>query len=266
MLTLSLHTMGLFALGVLWVNTLLIVADALKQLAELGRWRDRLVAARGAGRLVRVTVAAGQGPEGAFASHTVEQVGRAMTVAGPQRILFTDRASRGTLHGGSVVHAGHELALEASPDALVWCVADGARGDRAAFDDAWPRASTFKGFATSVERRCGAGDQVWVWLDATPVAGAASARARLVSLEDPTRVVAASRAPLQRLVVLAPLGVTLVTTLSLWPPVFGLVSTVGAAGCVGFFLAIQPLGTAARDKASLPNRRRVGGLWERPTA
>jgi hypothetical protein len=267
MLTLSLETMGLFALGVLWVNTLLIAADALKQHAELGRWRERLEAARGAGRLVRATVVAGEGPEAALATHSIDQIGRAMTVSGPQRILFTDRSARGALHGGRVEVDGREVRVVAASAPLVWCLAEGARGDRAAFDEAWPRASTFKGFGTCVERRVGPGQRVWLWLETAPAsASEAPLRARLVSIEDPSVVVAAARAPLPGLVIAALVGVVVVTTLALWPPVFGVVSTLGAAAGVGFFLAIQPLGTAAREKGALPDRRRVGGLWERPTA
>ena len=267
MLTLSLETMGLFALGVLWVNTLLIAADALKQVNELGRWRTRLDAARAAGRLVLATVVEGDGPEGAFATHSIEQVGRAMTVSGPQRILFTDRSARGALHGGRVEVEGRALRIVAASGPLVWCLAEGARGDRAAFDEAWPRASTFKGFATCMERRVGKGERVWLWLDAVPSTDSETpVRARLLSVEDPSSVVHASRAPLRRLIVAALLGVIVVTVLALWPPLFGVVSTLGAAAGIGFFLAIQPLGVAAREKGALPDRRRVGGLWQRPAA
>lgn len=265
MLTLSLEIMGFFALGVLWVNTLLIAADALKQHAELGRWRARIEAARAGGRLVRARITAGDGPDGAFATHTIDQVGRAMTVSGPQRILFTDRAARGVLHGGRIELGGREVIVAAASAPLVWCLAEGARGDRAAFDEAWPRASTFKGFARFVERRVGKGEEVWLWLEESREPEG-SVRARLVSLEDPALVVAASRAPLRRLVLTALTGVVVVTTLALWPPVFGVVSTLGAAAGIGFFLTIQPLGVAAREKGALPDRRRVGGLWERPTA
>ena len=156
--------------------------------------------------------------------------------------------------------AAELLAL--SPEALVWCSSHEPRGDVAAFDAAWPRASTFKGFSTTIAHNVRPSEEVWLWLDRA-ASDVEEVRARLVSREDPARVVRAARLPLRGLVVVALLGVSSATVLALWPPIFGLVSTLGGAAGLGFFLAIQPLGTAARDKALLPDRRRVGGLWQR---
>ncbi len=262
MLGLSLETMGALALAALWLNTLLIVADAAKRHAALGRLGADLADAAAKGRLVRATITGGQGPNGAFATHTVEQIGRAITVAGPPRILFTDRASSGAIHGGRARTGEREVLVSPAPEALVWCSSHEPRGDVAAFDAAWPRASTFKGFSTTIAHNVRPSEEVWLWLDRA-ASDVEEVRARLVSREDPARVVRAARLPLRGLVVVALLGVSSATVLALWPPVFGLVSTLGGAAGLGFFLAIQPLGIAARDKALLPDRRRVGGLWQR---
>jgi hypothetical protein len=45
------------------------------------------------------------------------------------------------------------------------------------------------------------------------------------------------------------LGAAACTTLALWPPVFGRISTVGGLAGLAFFLLVQPLGTALRDHA-----------------
>ncbi|MBN8611519.1 MAG: hypothetical protein J0L92_13080 [Deltaproteobacteria bacterium] len=255
---LSAELMGVFALGVLWVNTLLIAADAWKRHRELGGVAAGLRASRARGALVRARIVRGAGPAGAFATSDVEQLGRAMTTSGPQRILFTDRAMHPVLHGGSVVIDGREAAIEPDQSALVWCGKLAPRGDREAFDAAWPSASTFRGHVTTLARRLAAGDDVWI------ERVTAGEGVRLVACEDPEAVVQRARRPLRALVMMALGGATLVTVLALWPPVFGTISTLGGAAGLGFFLAIQPLGTRARDQALLPDRRRIGGLWQRP--
>ncbi|MBX7195299.1 MAG: hypothetical protein K1X94_24805 [Sandaracinaceae bacterium] len=257
---LSPELMGALALGVLWVNTLLIAADALRRRARLGARLAELRDARARGTLVRGRVTRGAGEGDAFATRTVEQVGRAMTVSGPQRILFTDRATRGQLHGGRVSLGDREIDVLGTDATEVWCEAPAERGDKTAFDAAWQNASTFKGFSTTLARSVRAGEELWLWL-----AGDGDVReARLVSSEDPALVVARARRPLALLALGAVAGAAAVTTVALWPPVFGAISTVGGALALVFFLGIQPLGTAARDKALLPDRQKVGGLWQRP--
>ena len=51
--------------------------------------------------------------------------------------------------------------------------------------------------------------------------------------------------------------------MALWPPVFGLVSTLGGALCLAFFLIVQPAGTALRDAVRVPSRAIVRGQWKR---
>jgi hypothetical protein len=41
------------------------------------------------------------------------------------------------------------------------------------------------------------------------------------------------------------------------------VSTLGGAACLGFFLIVQPAGTALRDAVRLPSRAWLRGRWMR---
>src|SRR6185436_7948046 len=95
------ETMGVLALAILWVNTLLVAAAALKQ---AGEHTSRLRALRsispgdeGEG-LLHGRIEEGLGPGGALACHEVEQIGRAASEQGGQRaILFGDRSFRGAV-------------------------------------------------------------------------------------------------------------------------------------------------------------------------
>jgi hypothetical protein len=255
---LTLPTMGLLALGVLWVNTLLIASDAWRRRAALSARLAALREARARGALVQAEIVNGKGDGGAFARRRVRQVGRAMTVPGPQRILFTDAGSEGAVLGGEVRVGERALSVEAAAGAELWCLPAGERGGVAAFDEAWPRASTFKGVSSELVCSLGVGDRAWLWIEEE------GARVRLVASEDPEVVVGRARLPLVGIVVAALGGAALVTVLALWPPAFGAISTLGGVLGLVFFLAIQPLGTAARDRARLPFEQRVGGLWQRP--
>jgi hypothetical protein len=254
--------MGALALGVLWVNTLLIALDAWRRRAALSRRLAALRASRASGALVEAEILEGRGPGGAFAERSVRQVGRALTVEGPPRILFTDASASGEVFGGRAKVGGEELEIVPAAEVELWCSpSPEARGDLSEFEAAWSRASTFKGFSTVLSRTAGKGARVWLWLE--PSAGATRS-VRLVSTDDPTLVVGRARRPLAVLVLVALAGAAAVTALAAWPPVFGLVSTLGGALALVFFLAIQPLGTAARDRARLPSEGHVGGVWQRP--
>ena len=84
---LTLPWMGLFALAAFWVNVLLIAMAAWKS-AQALRLRAQDLARPDA--LLVGKVERGKGDAGVFARRTTEQVGRALTVQGPQRILFVD--------------------------------------------------------------------------------------------------------------------------------------------------------------------------------
>ncbi len=257
--------MGLVALAALWVNMCLVAADAWRRRSRLGAQLAELRASRLAGSLVRATIVDGAGEKGVFATSVVEQLGRAMTVPGPRRILFTDRARRSHVAGGTA-RAG-ELTISVQPASVseVWSARESILGsgeDVAAFDRAWEPASTFKGFSRTLEHRLGPGDEVWLWLEAPPERGRASAR--LVAGEDPELSLARARGPLSAVIVVSLGGLALVTSLALWPPALGHISMLGAVGGLALFLGAPPLGTAARDRALLPSQQRVGGTWQRP--
>jgi hypothetical protein len=252
--------MGLLALGVLWVNTLLIAGDAWRRRGALARRLTELRAARARGTLVVAEIVRGAASDGVFARRRVQQVGRAMTVPGPQRILFTDARSEAEVYGGEVRIGEQTFAVEAAPDVELWCAPSAERGDVGAFDEAWPHASTFKGLCTELVHVLRPGDRAWVWLDRE----GEGARVRLVASDDPVGVLERAQVPLAAVAVGALVGASVVTALALWPPPFGLVSTLGGALGLAFFLVIQPLGTAARDRARLPSEQPVGGRWQRP--
>lgn len=251
--------LGVLALAILWTNAILIAAAAMGQRSELGEIRARLLGAKRSGALVAGIVEEGRGPAGALAVRRVEQLGRAMTIGGPDRILFTDRVVSGESFGGSIRTddgVRHEVEALAGDRVEIW-VPDGAPGKRleSDFDAAWARASTNKGFPSRVEQTIGVGARVFVHRDGEIL--------RIAAL-DPIGFVDGRRAMLVAFAVATILGAAAVTVLACWPPAFGTVSTVGAALGIAYFVGIQPLGTAVRDAAKLPPARPVGGIWQRP--
>jgi hypothetical protein len=274
---LSKELMGLLALAILWVNTLLIAAAAAKEIAALAGWRRRLVALAGdeGVGLVRARVTAGTGPGGALAVHRVEQLGRAATSDdhGRRVILFADRSAAGEVFGGAAARdgSGAEILVDAVADAEVWLppgllAASGACASDEAFDRAFADAKKARGFARAIEAP--ATGEVFLFGHLRPLGkGLALGPARpgglLVATFDP-------RAWLGRKIALA--GLFLVgevalaagcTAWALWPPRFGFVSTLGGAACLGFFLVAQPAGTALRDAVRLPSRAALRGRWVR---
>jgi hypothetical protein len=263
--------MGLLALGVLWVNTGLIVAVALKQLQNLRALGRRAREAAARGDLVSGTVAS-VGEGGRLALRHVHQTGRALTTKGPDRILFTDGPQSFEVLGGAVETDGGRVEVEpaGSEASEVW--ADEARAAEAAacpspraFDDAYRSASRFKGHGREIDVEVRAGDRVWVLgrRDGDRL-GPGEGQPLVVSMVDPVAWARGKARLIVGFCLAALAGLALVTALALWPPHFGLVSTVGGALGLAYFLGIQPLGTAVRDAVKTPARRPVGGLWTRP--
>ena len=276
---LSKELMGVLALGILWVNTLLIAAAAWKELAALTVWRRRLVPVdgdEGVG-LVRARVTHGAGPGGALAVQRVEQLGRAAThdEGGRRVIHFADRSAVGEVFGGTATRDGIEIEIEITVDAEanaeVWVpatalTASGACASDEVFDRAFADAKKARGFTRAIEGA--ANGEVYLFGQLRPMGkGLALATAKpgglLVATFDP-------RPWLDRKIALAALfivgDVALAagcTAVALWPPRFGLVSTLGGAACLGFFLTAQPAGTALRDAVRLPSRAWLRGKWIR---
>ncbi|MGE3633949.1 MAG: hypothetical protein AB7P00_28870 [Sandaracinaceae bacterium] len=260
--------MGALALSILWLNAGLVIAVALKQLGRLRRLgaRARLAAERG--ELVEGLVRRADGE--AFAVRRVHQLGRSLR-AGREAILFTDGRQSFEVLGGEIETAQGTLTVPAADAARSEVWHEPARGqaaveaDPVAYDEALAAAGTYKGYAHDIEVPIREGERVFVWGarrddELVPDEDAPL----LVSTIDP-RAFVASRVRLLALFVLGAL-VTLigVTALAVWPPRFELVSTIGGALGLAYFLAIQPLGTAVRDAVKTPARRLINGEWRRP--
>ncbi|AKF07339.1 hypothetical protein [Sandaracinus amylolyticus] len=252
--------LGLLALGILWVNTLLIAAAAWQQRSALGAIRATMIAGRHDGTLVSGIVEEGRGPEGAIAMRHVEQMGRALTISGPDRILFTERAVDEEIFGGVVrTDAGETLDVEAArgESIEIWLRDDAPSARRDAdFERAWSRASTNKGCVSTLEQRIERGARVWLHRGADGVL-------RIAAL-DPVAECTRKRALLAGFAVLTVLSCAVVSLIACWPPALGTISTIGGVLGVAYFLAIQPLGTAVRDAARIPPERLVTGVWQRP--
>ena len=248
--------MGLLALGVLWLNTLLIAGAALQQRRELARELRAVREAIASGALVKGAVKQGQGPGGAIVTRTVHQVGRALTVEGPDRILFTESRVETAVHGGVIEVAGRPVELAPASDVgRVWT------GPHAPlvrslndFSDAFHAASTTRGLATFSEQHVTAGATVW------------HQPGVLLSLVDPSSLV---RGRMRGLLVFAVTSVALcagITAVIFVPPIFGTISTVGGALGLLFFVLVQPAGVRARNWARLPDQQPVTDIWQRPAS
>ena len=273
--------MGALALAVLWVNTLLIAAVALKQANEQ---RRRLRALRplapgeeGHG-LLRARVEQGDGPDGALARHEIEQLGRAgVEDHGRRTIHFSDRAFAGSVPGGVVTAGGDRVVVKAG-EGEVWparadVLAAAACEDRGRFDRAFDEARKARGHARTVRVDLRAGSDVWIAGHVQRKSGedagwqlAPSDRiGLLVSAIDP-RSWLRTRAALALAFAFGEVAAAAaVTALVLVPPIFdGWPSKVGGALGLAFFLAVQPLGNAVRDAVRAPGRAFVRGRWVEP--
>lgn len=271
---LSRELMGILALGILWVNTLLVMGAAWREVAAL-RARGRLLrplppGEPGAGLVEGEVVSA---PGGVFASHEVDQVGRQASDDRDRRaITFSDRAFRGAVMGGAVRAGEVEIAVPAAPDAEVWvapatlaaCAAcPGEEGFASAYDD----ARKARGFSRTVTAPVACGDRIWIagearrGEDGRMSIHAIEGAKLLVSAVDPRAVCARYTRLLALFLIGVPAAAALCTALALYPPHFGLVSTVGGALALAYFLLVQPAGTAVRDAVLLPHRRFLRGSW-----
>ena len=266
------EVMGLLALGILWLNAALVLAVAFKQLVRLLRTKRRFVAERARGDLVCGTVVGSS--ETVYALRTIHRMGRAMTTAGPRRILFTDSAQSFEVHA---------FEIEVGAEALSVAAADGARAEvwidpvRAAtqrdrvptdesFDAVFDAASKFKGHTRTIELTVVGGDRVWVSgaRDESEL-GPGDDRPLLVSMIDPIAWVSSRVRLVIAFIAGAATVLAAISALALYPPIFGVVSTIGGALGLAYFLGIQPLGVAVRDRIRTPARALLGGTWTAPT-
>jgi hypothetical protein len=276
--------MGCVALAILWVNTLLIVAAAAKELLVLEARRARLKlrtpgqATPGYG-LLKGRVREGNGPEGALARHRVEQVGRSAGEPGKNpAIVFADRRAEGEVLGGSIALDGEgEAMITPAPESPAGCevwVSEVALRDAAAcpsdeqLDAALVEARKARGFARAVEVALKPGQEVWIAGEigrrgSEVLVTPSRSFGMLVSAIDP-RPILAKKIALSIAAIAGMLGgVAGVTALALTQPHFGPISTLGGALCLGFFIAVQPVATALREAVLLPHRAFLRGAWTR---
>jgi hypothetical protein len=279
---LSRELMGLGALGILWVNTLLVMAAAWLELRRIAG-RQREMRALSAGQtgpgLVRGRVLSGDGPGGALASRLIDQVGRAGSAdEGARRsIRFADRAYRSEIHGGRVeLEGGRVVRVEPAAGDVVEVWAPREALERAAacpsdgdFDAAYGLAGKARGYLRTVAVRAAAGDEVWLVGEvqggaggelvlATPAKGA-----HVVATTDPLADGRAKVARIAAFLVAVPLAAGVCTAVALVPPVFGTVSTIGGALGLAYFLLVQPAGVSLREAVRFPHRSILRGAWTR---
>lgn len=261
MLELDGQMMGALALGLFWIHVLLIAAAALADLRKLGALARRVAAGSWA------EVESARGPQGLLARQWVEQLGRLARRAGPREILFHDRAHHSEVFGGVLrTSTGTlELAPAAGDRAAVWPSLDerarrAAQPEPARFDAAASAAAKAKGFEREVETRIEVGARVWVAgrVDEGTLQPAPDV---IVSLADPRPWLARARMLVIGFVLLDVGVAALCTLLALWSPLFGPISMLGAAGALGWFLGVQPLGVEVHDRVRTPDRAFLRGSW-----
>jgi hypothetical protein len=278
---LSREVMGVLALGILWVNTLLIAAAAWKDLWALWSRRARMTPIAGAGiGLARARVVRGAGDGGLLAALRVEQVGRAEEGETPA-ILFADRAAEGEVFGGVArlapsgvdagVDAGVEVEIEATRSALVWVEPEELRRAAAcpsaeAFARAYDEALKARGVRRAVSAGIGMDREVFLFGHFRPKGtGLALEPPRgegvLIAALDPRRWILGKMGLLAAFLVAELALAGGCTAVALARPHFGLVSSIGGALCLGYFLLVQPAGTMVRAAVETPERAFLGGRW-----
>ena len=261
---LSQSLMGLFALGILWVNTLLVVGAAYGVLRGLLRRLSRATAHLTTGEVI---------DDGPVASHTVEQVGRrASDDRARKAILFHDRAYLSRIHGGSIrTDDGTPLTLAEAEGNRVEVWLEHAEleelascRDHDVFDEAYASASKARGYCREVTAHIAFGDQVWiVGRERDGIIEPLADGSLLIATFDP-RELCRRKAFMLLAFIFAVIGAAaLCSYLALYPPIFGTVSIIGGVLGLVFFLLVQPAGVLARDAALTPNRAHLRGEWIR---
>jgi hypothetical protein len=225
-------------------------------LRELLRLRSRLRRGLWAG-----TVARGDGPDELFAKNVVVQIGRGR---GDGRVHFSDAAHRSEVFGGAV--ALEDGAIEcAAVEAAVWPDLERRQAAARAPSDediarAEGQAKRAKGFEREVVSAIGVGDRVWI---AGQRHEGRMSEVFVISANDPRRWLA-SRCWLIVAFIVGDLGVAAACTVAAtWAPMFGVVSMLGAAAALGFFLGVQPIGVTINEAVRTPDRAYRRGGWSR---
>lgn len=238
--------LGILGLAILWVNALLIALAAFKEAGRL------LAIKKGLGKITHGTVVRVDNESDAFAVHEVEQVGRAIDAPTPS-MIWHDRKYASEIKGGKV----GDLEIEATTEGEVWPSLEkqievSKCPDDAALDAAYKTSKGAKGTLRTVRTSIEKGDEVWIARDG-----------KLISAVDPAAWLS-SRARASIGFALAELAVCgACTAVALRPPYFGLVSTIGGAMCLLFFVFVQPIGVGVEDANRVPSQRFLRGEWRR---
>ncbi|MCC6559429.1 MAG: hypothetical protein IT372_41445 [Polyangiaceae bacterium] len=255
--------MGVLALAIVWVNTLLVAAAALKDALALAARRRGM-------SVTEARVIRGDGRTGALAGHRVEQIGRAGQGTGAREaILFSDRAHGGEVYGGAVSAAGEqggdrELRVAPVMEAEVWLPAAAVRAaaacpSAARFEEAYLHARKARGYSRTVEAMIRADARVWIVGERGP----GEITPSLIAAMDPRAWCRSKERLLAAFAIAVIAAAAGCTAVALVPPAFGTVSKIGGALCLGFFLLVQPAGTAVRDAVRVPSRAILRGQWSR---
>lgn len=255
--------MGLVALWILWGNTVLVAAAAVRQARALSAH------ARSFGPVSQAQITS----PGPIAEHLVDQLGRSGAGEEPS-IVWHDRGARAAILGGELAIGGELVDLEPSEDAEVWLdeaalQSSSGRFGADEFEAAYVDAQKPRGFARTLVTRVEAGP-VFVAgqiergaVGQKPVLRPSPGHKLLLSTVDP-RAFARSKGRFVWFVFLPGilLGATIPTALALTPPVFeGWLSKLGGLLGLVFFLLVLPAGTKLRDFLRDPQRRFVRGRW-----
>jgi hypothetical protein len=272
---LSNEAMGILALAILWVNTLLITAAAGKELFSLLALKRRMKSLgtgdTGVG-LIEGRVERADGPDGALACQKVEQTGRQASARGDRRmIVFADRSQKGEIFGGAVrkLHGpAVEVEVQGAVPADVWLPGDALKAAGACpstdiFDAAYEDARKARGYARTVTAAIGTGATVWVMGTLERNGTKLRMVPAIVASLDPRAFCNQKIAQSALFIAAVPAIAAGCTAVALHPPVFGTVSTAGGALCLVFFLLAQPAGTALRNAVKAPSQSEVRGRWAR---
>jgi hypothetical protein len=249
--------MAALCLGIVWVNTGLIVAHGLGDFRRLAQLRRRLAG----------TIGDFTGPPDVGPTLRIVQAGRSK---GDGAIYFHDRRTepKGAPSGLATMPKG-EFEIDTGPDGVwVWPTREQVLArvrctSQAEFDALSRTALHARGAERTLEVDVGSrckvaggyvdGNVLRADQDRPLVFSPDDPRARLLGLE----VLVAS-------VLLAIVSVAgLLTALCFVGPAFGLVSALSALGLFGYFLLVQPIGVWLSENVRLPHELTRGGTWVR---
>ncbi|MBX7099478.1 MAG: hypothetical protein K1X89_17315 [Myxococcaceae bacterium] len=242
--------MGLAVLAVSWATALMVMLDLLIDFRALGA---RAKALRG--RVLQATVG-----EKTLGFHEVEQRVRQFEVPKPAFALF-DRAHRWSLTGGPVTAGTEPLEVVPAPGAEVWPEL-GAQQAQPVDPSLLKASAGPKGALRVVRTELSPGTTVFL----AGTREGATLRTELASLVEPLSWLRSRRTLVLGLIALDLAWASAGTAVALWPPVFGLVSKLGAAVLLGHFLGITPLAVLVREKCRWPSLAFVQGEKPLPAA